>query len=69
MCQQKHYTIIAQRGADMQKQRDFILLHVLEPWVEYCLQTFFVAVLSAEIEVKIASVLISSACGGKWARS
>ena len=53
-------------------QKYFILLAVLKPLVEYCSQEIFtrfiVAVVSAEIEVKIASVLASSACGGKWAR-
>ena len=33
-----------------------ILLAVLDPWVEYCSQEFFVPVVLAEIEVEIASV-------------
>ena len=48
----------------MQKQY-FILLAVLEPWVEYCSQKFFyifVAVVSAEIEVKNCMRSSTSAC-------
>ena len=50
----------------MQKQY-FILLAVLEPWVEYCSQKFsrfFVAVVSAEIEVKNCMHSSTSACIG-----
>ena len=45
----------------MQKQY-FILLAVLEPWVENCSQKFFVAVVSAEIDVINCMRSSTSAC-------
>ena len=55
----------------MQKQY-FISMAVLEPWVEYCSQKFsrfFVAVVSAEIEVQNCMHSSTSACIEQWARS
>ena len=42
----------------MQKQYFILLLAVLEPWVDIAKKKIFVAVVSAEIEVKIACVLV-----------
>ena len=46
---------------DMQEPY-FIFLAICEPWVEYCSQEFFGAIVSAEIEVKFCENCIRSSC-------